>query len=256
MSGRLDGKVTIVTGGNSGIGEATSHLFAREGAKVILMARREEQGIEVQNSIRAEGGEATFIQCDVADVASVEKAVKQAAGTYDSVDILFNNAGHGSAGDFPESTTEEWNNVINVNLNGTFYVSRAVWPHIVSSGGGAIVNMSSLAAQRGFSPRMHDEFGTASPSYYAAKAGVEALTRYMSGIGGKNNIRVNCVRPGQILTRGEHHAFKSMFDFAQIIPGPGYPIDVGNLVLFLVSEDSRFITGEIINIDGGVAAKI
>ena len=267
MSGRLDGKVTIVTGGNSGIGEATSHLFAREGAKVILMARREEQGIEVQNSIRSEGGEATFIQCDVADVESVENAVNQAASTYNSVDILFNNAGHGSSGDFPESTTEEWNNVINVNLNGTFYVSRAVWPHIVSSGGGAVVNMSSLAAQRGFSPRMHEEFGTASPSYYAAKAGVDALTRYMAGIGGKYNIRVNCVRPGQIMTPGAtrgtitdadggHHVFESMFDLAQIIPGPGYPIDVGNLVLFLVSEDSRFITGEIINIDGGVAAKL
>ena len=158
MLGRLDGKVTIVTGGNSGIGEATSHLFAKEGAKVILMARRE--GIEVQNSIRTEGGEATFIQCDVANVDSVERAVEQAKGIYDSVDILFNNAGHGSGGDFPESSTEEWNNVINVNLNGTFYMSRAVWPHIVSSGGGAIVNMSSLAAQRGFSPRMHDEFGT------------------------------------------------------------------------------------------------
>ena len=89
MPGRLDGKVTIVTGGNSGIGEATSHLFAKEGAQVILMARREEKGIEVQNSIRAVGGEATFIQCDVSDVDSVERAVAQAAGTYDSVDILF-----------------------------------------------------------------------------------------------------------------------------------------------------------------------
>ena len=87
------------------------------------MARRQEQGTEVQNSILAEGGEATFIQCDVADVESVERAVEQAAGTYDSIDILFNNAGHGSGGDFPESSTEEWNNVINVNLNGTFYVS-------------------------------------------------------------------------------------------------------------------------------------
>lgn len=146
-------------------------------------------------------------------------------------------------------------------------MSRAVWPHIVAAGGGAVVNMSSLAAQRGFSPRMHDEFGTASPAYYAAKAGVDALTRYMAGIGGKHNIRINCVRPGQIMTPGAtrgtinnpdggHHVFESMFDFAQIIPGPGYPLDVANLVLFLVSDESRFITGEIINIDGGVAAKI
>ncbi|MCL0054563.1 SDR family oxidoreductase [Dehalococcoidia bacterium] len=267
MSGKLEGKVAIVTGGNSGIGEATSHLFAKEGAKVLLMARREDEGVKVQEAIKSKGGKATFIACDVSDVDSVDIAVTQAAETYGSIHILFNNAGHGGGGDFPESSTEEWNSVINVNLNGTFYVSRAVWPHIVASGGGAVVNMSSLAAQRGFSPRMHDEFGTASPSYYAAKAGVDALTRYMAGIGGKHNIRINCVRPGQIMTPGAtrgtinnpdggHHVFESMFDFAQIIPGPGYPIDVANLVLFLVSDESRFITGEIINIDGGVAAKI
>ena len=267
MSGKLEGKIAIVTGGNSGIGEATSHLFAKEGAKVLLMARREDEGIKVQEAIKSKGGKATFLSCDVSDVDSVDNAVTQAAESYGSIHILFNNAGHGSSGDFPESSTEEWNSVINVNLNGTFYVSRAVWPHIVAAGGGAVVNMSSLAAQRGFSPRMHDEFGTASPSYYAAKAGVDALTRYMAGIGGKHNIRVNCVRPGQIMTPGAtrgtindpdggHHVFESMFDLAQIIPGPGYPVDVANLVLFLVSDESRFITGEIINIDGGVAAKI
>jgi 3-oxoacyl-[acyl-carrier protein] reductase len=114
---------------------------------------------------------------------------------------------------------------------------------------------------------MYDEFGTASSSYYAAKAGIDALTRYMAGIGGKHNIRVNCVRPGQIMTPGAtggtvndpdggHHVFEKMFDFAQIIPGPGYSDDVANLVLFLVSDESRFITSEIINVDGGVAAKI
>ena len=130
-----------------------------------------------------------------------------------------------------------------------------------------MVNMSSLAAQRGFSPRMLDEFGVASSSYYAAKAGVDALTRYMAGVGGKHNIRVNGIRPGQIMTPGAtrgtindadggHHVFESMFDFAQIVKGPGYPEDVANLALFLASEQSRFINGETINIDGGVAAKL
>ena len=152
-------------------------------------------------------------------------------------------------------------------MNGTFFVSRAVWPIMEKSGGGAIVNMSSLAAQRGFSPKMKEVFGTTAPSYYVAKAGIDALTRYMAGVGGDKNIRVNCIRPGQIMTPGAtrgtindpdggHHVFESMFDLTQIIPGPGYPNDVANLVLFLVSEDSRFITSEIINIDGGVAAKI
>ncbi len=267
MTGRLDGKVTVVTGGNSGIGESTARLFASEGARVLLLARREEQGIAVQNSINSDGGDSTFVQCDVGDPDSVNAAINKAAGIYGGIHVLFNNAGHGGGGDFPNSTDEEWNSVINDNLNGTFYVSRAVWPHLIASGGGAIVNMSSLAAQRGFSPKMIDEFGATAPAYYAAKAGIDALTRYMAGVGGKHNIRVNCVRPGQILTPGAtrgtindadggHHVFESMFDFAQIIPGPGYPIDVANVVLFLVSDESRFVTSEMINIDGGVAAKI
>ena len=98
------------------------------------------------------------------------------------------------------SRTRNGTGVVNTNLTGTFYVSRAVWPHLVAAGGGTVVHMSSLAAQRGFSSRMQDEFGTTSASYYAAKAGVDALTRYMAGTGGRHNIRVNCVRPGQILT--------------------------------------------------------
>ena len=267
MTGKLDGKVTVITGGNSGIGESTARLFACDGAKVLLLARREEQGVTVQNSINSDGGESTFVQCDVGDPDSVNAAINKAADIYGGIHVLFNNAGHGGGGDFPNSTDEEWNSVINDNLNGTFYVSRAVWPHLIASGGGAIVNMSSLAAQRGFSPKMIDEFGATAPAYYAAKAGIDALTRYMAGVGGKHNIRVNCVRPGQILTPGAtrgtindadggHHVFESMFDFAQIIPGPGYPIDVANVVLFLVSDESRFVTSEMINIDGGVAAKI
>lgn len=267
MANRLDGKVAIITGGNSGIGEGTAHLFAREGARVILMARREEQGRAVEAAIRDDGGEATFIACDVGDEASVDSAVTEAAKTYGAINILFNNAGGGGRGHFPDEPTEEFSRVINVNLNGTFYVSRAVWPHLVEAGGGAVVNMSSLAAQRGASPRMHEQFGSTSSSYWAAKAGVDALTRYMAGVGGAHNIRVNGIRPGQIMTPGAtrgtitdpdggHHAFEKLFNLMQIVEGPGYPEDVANLVLFLVSDESRFITSEIINIDGGVAAKI
>ncbi|HIM58969.1 MAG TPA: SDR family oxidoreductase [Dehalococcoidia bacterium] len=267
MAKRLDSKVAIITGGNSGIGEGTAHLLAKEGARVILMARREEQGQAVASAIRDEGGEVTFISCDVGDEDSVESAIAEAAGTYGGIHILFNNAGGGGRGHFPDEPTEEFSRVINVNLNGTFYVSRAAWPHIVAAGGGAVVNMSSLAAQRGASPKMHEMFGSTSASYWAAKAGVDALTRYMAGVGGAHNIRVNGIRPGQIMTPGAtrgtitdpdggHHAFEKLFDLMQIVEGPGYPVDVANLVLFLVSDESRFITSEIINIDGGVAAKI
>ena len=267
MPNRLEDKVALITGGNSGIGEATGHLFAREGAKVILMARREEQGRAVAAAIKDAGGEAVFIACDVGDDESVQSAVAEAASAYGTINVLFNNAGGGGGSRFPNEPNAEWHRVINTNLTGTFYVSRAVWPHLVAAGGGAVVNMSSLAAQRGFSSRMQDEFGTTSASYYAAKAGVDALTRYMAGTGGRHNIRVNCVRPGQILTPGAtrgtsrdadggHHVFEKMFDFAQIVQGPGYPLDVANLVLFLSCDESRFVNGEIINVDGGVAAKI
>ena len=267
MARRFEGKVAVVTGGNSGIGEQTGRQFAAEGAQTILMARREEQGNAVAEAIRAAGGEATFIPCDVADHGSVEAAIARAAETWGRIDVLFNNAGAGAGGNFPNESNENWDRVIGVNLTGTFYVSRAAWPHLVAAGGGAVVHMSSLAAQRGFSSRMQDEYGTASSSYYAAKAGVDALTRYMAGVGGRHNIRVNCVRPGQILTPmaaggtindpdGGHHVFEKMFDFHQIVQGPGYPRDVANLVTFLASDDARFISGEIVNIDGGVAAKI
>ena len=267
MGERLKGKVAIITGGNSGIGASTGQLFAEEGARVVLMARREEQGQMVANSICDGSGEAIFVGCDVGDHDSVSRAVERAAAHWGRIDLLFNNAGGGAGSSFPNEPIEEWQRVIHTNLTGTFFMSQAVWPHLVSAGGGAVVNMSSLAAQRGFSPAIKKEFGTTSSSYYAAKAGVDALTRYMAGVGGENNIRVNCVRPGQILTPGAtgdttsdadggHHVFEKMFDYFQIVKGPGYPIDVANLVLFLSCDESRFINGEMINVDGGVAAKI
>ena len=106
MSGQLAGKVAIITGGNSGIGEATCYRFAKEGARVLLLARREKESVEVQNSIKRDGGEATFIHCDVGDVESVEAAVTGAAATYGTIDILFNNAGGGGGGNFPNSSTD------------------------------------------------------------------------------------------------------------------------------------------------------
>ena len=262
MAGRLDGKIAIITGGNSGIGEGTAHRFAGEGAKVVLMARREKQGADVQNAIRAEGGDATYIRCDVADSASVVEAVASAMDTYGGVDILFNNAGFGAGEQFPEESDESWDRVINANLSGTHRMTKAVWPHLIKSGGGAIVNMSSIAAVIGFNKYMYDIVGrTPSASYYAAKAGIEALTRHSASHGGQHKIRVNCIRPGQILTPGAtgggtEHVFKKVFDRTQIIDGPGYVIDVANLVLFLSSDESRFITGEMINIDGGTARKL
>ena len=258
---KLKDKVTIITGGNSGIGKSTAHLFAKEGAKVVILARRQKEGLQVQNSIINKGGICIFIKCDITNVNEISKAIEIIISNFGKIDILFNNAGIASSNNFPDEDNDEWDKIIKVNLTGTFYMSKAVWKYLIKSGEGAIVNMSSLAAQRGFSNNIYNLSGAPSASYYAAKAGIDALTRYLASLGGKHNIRVNCVRPGQIITdksKGNdgNHKFKRTFDLLQILPNAGKPIDVANTVLFLVSEKSKFITGEIINIDGGMPGKL
>ncbi len=262
MSGKLASQTAIVTGGNSGIGEAAVHRFAEEGAKVAILARREKEGQTVRQAVEDRGGEAIFISCDVSDRQQVDSAVQTVADRWGRIDVLFNNAGGGGPGNFPNEEDDVWKRVLDVNLTGTFYMSRAVWPHMIAGGGGKIVNMSSVAAQRGFSKKMYDLVGRGpSASYYAAKAGVDAFTRYAASMGGQHNIRVNGVRPGQIITPavdtgGGHHSLEAMFDFIQILNGRGRPEDVANTVLFLVSDEARFLTGEIINVDGGMPGKL
>jgi 3-oxoacyl-[acyl-carrier protein] reductase len=262
MAGRLENKVAIITGGNSGIGEATARRFTQEGAKVVILARREAEGRAVQDAIRAQGGDITFFPCDVTDRAAVEAAIAQTVSTYGGLDILINNAGGGAREMFPAESDETWDRVLRVNLTACFLTCRAAWPHLLKSGSGAIVNVSSLAAVSGASAAVLERFPTLpSASYYAAKAGLEGFTRYLASLGGPHHLRVNCVRPGQILTRrlttgaGEH-VFARHFEVWQLLKGPGYAEDVANAMLFLASEEARFITAEIMNIDGGAAAKL
>ena len=178
MLRKLEGKVAIVTGGNSGIGEATVHLFAQEGASVAIMARREEQGRMVQDAVQAKGSIAEFIRCDVSKTDDIRDAVDKTVALFGGVDVLFNNAGLGLPEQFPNESREQWDYVLDVNLNGVFDMCSAVWPHMVRGGGGAIVNMSSVAATSGFSPYIYHLSGRlSSASYHVAKAGVDALTR-------------------------------------------------------------------------------
>lgn len=261
MPGRLNGKVAIITGGNSGIGETTARLFTQEGAKAALLARREAEGREVEKALRAEGREVTFIPCDVTSREAVEAAVSQTVGLYGALHVLVNNAGGGAREMFPDESDETWERILRVNLTSAFFMSRAVWPHLVKAGG-AIVNVSSLAAVSGASPAVLEKFPVLpSASYYAAKAGLEAFTRYTASVGAPHNVRVNCVRPGQVLTKrlttaAKEHVFARHFEIWQLLKGPGYAEDIANAILFLASEESRFITAEIINVDGGAAAKL
>ena len=260
MMGKLTGKVAIVTGGNDGIGEATARRFAGEGARVAILARREPEGLKVQEEIRGDGGDATFIRCDVTDRRSVDAAVDATVSAYGAVDVLVNNAGGATGGLFPDEADDTFDATVRLNLYGTFYMSRAVWPHLVEAGGGAIVNVSSVAAVIAHNKRSFDAGGAIGPpsAYAAAKGAIEAFTRYISAKGGHLNIRVNCIRPGQILVRrmGETHPISPYFNMRQLLNGPGRPEDAANLALFLASDDGRFITAETIDLDGGYGAKV
>lgn len=262
MPGRLQDKVAIITGGNSGIGEAAARLFTQQGARVAILARREAEGYAVQQSIRAEGGDVTFLPCDVTSGAAVEAAVAKTVSIYGGLHVLINNAGGGARDMFPEESEEVWDRVLRVNLTACFLTCRAAWPHLIKAGNGAIVNVSSLAAVSGVSESVLERMPVLpSASYIAAKAGLEGFTRYIASLGGRHHIRANCVRPGQVLTRrlttaaGEH-VFARHFEMWQLIKGPGYAEDVANAMLFLASDEARFITADIINVDGGAAAKL
>jgi NAD(P)-dependent dehydrogenase (short-subunit alcohol dehydrogenase family) len=262
MAGRLDGRVAVVTGGNSGIGEATVRLFAREGARVAILARREDEGRRVENDVRAAGGDAHFIACDVTDRASIDAAVAAVVERYGAIDVLFNNAGGAFPGEFPAESDDVWQAVLTLNLTSTFRVTKACWDHLTVSGAGAVVNMSSEAAVAGVSQPMRALFpGIPPAAYSAAKAGVEAFTRYAASAGSVANIRVNCVRPGQILTPAlagpdGTSVFERPFAMVQLTPGPGAPDDVANAVLFLACSESRFVNGQVITVDGGAAFKV
>ena len=257
MPGTLAGKVAIVTGGNSGIGEATVHRLAREGATVALLARRQPEGEAVEQAVRAAGGEALFIRCDVLERGDMAAAVAHTVDRYGGVHILFNNAGGARPDPFPEANDAAWEETLRLNLTSTYIMTQLVWPHLLAGGGGSIVNMSSFAAVGGASVAQQSLVpGLPPPAYWAAKAGVEALTHWTASVGAPHNIRCNAVRPGQILTRPGTHFAEPFFATVQLTTGPGYPADVANAVYFLASEESRFVNGQVLNIDGGTVAKL
>ena len=188
---KLKGRVAIITGGNSGIGRASSVLFAREGAKVVIAARNASNGKKVVKEIKKAGGEAMFVKTDVSKSKDVKALVEKTVSAYGRVDILFNNAALSPIGTVLTTSEEEWRDVIDANINGTFLCTRYTIPHMIKQGGGSIINTGSINSMMA----MKDE-----AAYDTSKGGVLMLTRATALDFAKDNIRVNCILPGAIET--------------------------------------------------------
>ena len=254
--GRLKGQVAIITGANSGIGRATARLFGREGAKVVCCDIQETILPRIDQLIQQEGGQAVFAIIDVTKQADCDRMVSTAIEKFGDVDILYNNAGAGIRKKLHEHTDDEWNFVLNTNLNAMFRGARAVLPHFIKKGSGNIVTTAST-----FGLLASTEY----PSYCATKAAIVNLTREMALDYGPLGIRVNCVCPGAILTprfRGfparrtidENTSEEQQTRLAssnKALLRMGRPEEIAYGVLFLVSDEASFVTGHALVVDGG-----
>ena len=255
--GRLKGKVAIITGANSGIGRATARLFGREGAKVLCCDIQETISPRIDQLIKdKEGGQAVFAHVDVTKQEDLDRMVKTALDSFGDVDILYNNAGAGVRKKLHEHTDEEWNFVLNTNLNAMFRGARAVLPHFIQKKSGNIVTTAST-----FGLLASPEY----PGYCATKAAIVNLTREMALDYGPLGIRVNCVCPGAIETprfRGfpprptlgegmTEEQRKTMGGSNKALLRMGRPEEIAYGVLFLVSEEASFVTGHALVVDGG-----
>lgn len=249
---RLKNKVAIVTGSTSGIGLGTAKLFGAEGANVIVCGRRREKGEEVAKEIREAGGEATYLFLDLTKPESIEQLFKDTVEKYGKIDVLINNASNVGLPDgrVEEVTLEMWDNIFQTDLRGTFFMIKTLLPYIKEHGG-SIVNIGSMASCGG------DLGATA---YASAKAGVDMLTKSVALQYGKQGIRCNCIRPGLIVTpQNDAHvpqALKDIFLNNICVTRYGKPTDIANLCVYLASDESEFVTGQIMTVDGGMNSHV
>lgn len=257
--GRLNGKVAIVTGGASGMGKATSELFAKEGAKVVITDIQEREGIEVAAKIKNEGYEAIFIKQDVSSEGDWKNVIDFALSHYQKVNILVNNAGIVQLRDIEETTLDDWNKVMSINAAGVFLGTKYAIQAMKDNGElCSIINRSSIHGTYGYG-------GTF--AYSASKGAVTVLTKSAALTCGEKGykIRVNSVHPGAVHTGMSEIEAKAynigLNDFLEVakksspIGFVGEPIDIAYTDLFLASDESRFITGSSLFVDGGFTAK-
>lgn len=247
---RLAGKSCIVTGAGSGQGQAAAVLFAQEGGRVAVADVNVEGGQATVDQIKQAGGEAIFVKTDVSSAADCQNLVQSAVAAFGGLDVLYNNAGvwlAGGKGDAPVTELAEdiWHRVININLTGIYLGCKYAIPEMIKRGGGSIICTSSVAGLQG-SFRAH--------AYGASKGGVIALARSMAQAYGKQNVRVNVICPGAIDTPMVADLFGPNRDrvaSAQLIRRLGTPQDIAQLALYLASDESPWMTGSVITLDGG-----
>ena len=251
---RLKDKVAIVTGSTSGIGIGIARLFAAEGAKVVVCGRREEKGQAVVDRIKAEGGEASFHFMDITSTESIEKLFADTAEKYGKIDVLVNNAANVALKDgrVDELTVEMWDAIFQSDMRGTFFTTKTVLPYMQKNeNGGSIINIGSMASCGG---------DLSSTAYACAKAGVDMLTKSTALQYGKQNIRCNCVRPGLIVTpENEAHVpqvLKDIFLSNIMVNRYGCPEDIGHMCVYFASDESAYVSGQIINVDGGMNSHV
>ena len=248
---RLAGKVCIVTGAGSGIGRASALLFAAEGAKLVVADVDDDAA---RATVEAIGAAAVAEHVDVADEADAAAVVAATVERFGRIDVLFNNAGISGVGNLEETTLDAWERVMRVNARGVFVMSRAVAPTMIAQGSGSIVNMSSAIAETGLARRV---------SYAASKGAVLALTKSMQVDLAPHGVRVNALMPGTIMTPFVEGYLRDSYDdpeegrrsirSRQLTGDLGTPEDVANAALYLASDESRFMLGSGLVIDGGLS---
>lgn len=251
--GRLDGKVCLITGAGSGIGEASAKLFAREGACVLVADIDEDAAERTVAAIEKSGGQAKADRVDVTDEQQTVALAQRTVDRYERIDVLFNNAGIAGVGDVVETEPDLFDLVMRVNVRGVFLMSRAVVPHMIRQHAGSIVNMSSCIAEIGLARRV---------SYAASKGAVLAMTKSMQVDLARHGIRVNALLPGTIMTPFVERYLKESYADPeegmasirkrQLTDELGTPEDIAGAALYLASDESRFVMAAGLVVDGGV----